>query len=159
MLERFSRCCCGRCDACSGQNPPEMLLVVPSTWTQAPYGACDAAKCNGFAGTFVLDIYGADACFYKGPVDTDTDRCMWTGYQAQWWYEARWIHTQVDVNTLHYVLRIELYGNAGFGPGLFARWEKDFGATRPPCSVSNLTVPMTWYSAYFCVSPAVTVSA
>ena len=77
MLERFSRCCCGRCDACSGQNPAEMLLVVPSTWTQAPYGACDAAKCNGFAGTFVLDIYGADACFYKGPVDTDTDRCMW----------------------------------------------------------------------------------
>ena len=85
----------------------------------------------------------------------DTDRCMWSGYQAQWWYEARWSYSGGS-----YRLRVELYGNAGFGPGLFARWEVNFGATKPSCSVAGLAVPLSWYSTYFCVPPAsVTVSA
>lgn len=151
MLERFSRCCCGDCDYCEGLNPDEMTLTVPDTWEQSAYGYCDDEACNTFAGYFILDVEPLAKCLYTGPTGSDTNHCMWNAYTATWWYAAAWI-----LSGGTYRLRVELYGNVfQIGTALFARWEHDFGSTKPDCDQINLDLDLTWNSAYFCTPPPI----
>ena len=132
-----SRCCCqGRCANCTGLDRPEMTVTI-SGFTAGT--VCNSQQCAAeYDGVYVLGqtYWLSDWCQYHysgGPT-----QCSYAG---QTW-ELRGYFLKVGSD---YLLRVDLRDiMPGPFPFVAYRWEKNFGTTRPPCRLTDESVPHTY---------------
>ncbi len=138
----FFFCCCGTtCEFCDGDATDDYQIDFAGSLTSASCSPC------GFIGTFfvsrpltgIFDFLGFGGCKYDYPIAGGVGCATQVDLQLS-----------IRFDSPNYKIGVRFMYNTGFGNIALARWEKNYGATKPDCQLTAEDLPFVAESGGYC---------